>query len=348
MSSKSTILLAGFGLAVFIGFLVVSPFSNANSSLDVPPRAHLVLAGDRIVPSPTLSQDGRGQEGAITLEFVGDVMLARSVEQYITLYGTEYPFAKVGDLLSNNDLLIGNFEGTVREKENIEGTNVMNFDTTPGNVSMLAEQGFDLLSLSNNHADDYGRATTEFTRTTITNAGIAPFGDAWDGAKFVAHKTVNGITFAFIGYHAFNETTAGIVEAIKLEKSTGNFVIVMPHWGVEYQHNPSSSQILAAHQFIDAGADAIIGGHPHVIETVETYKNVPIVYSLGNFLFDQDFSEATKSAVAVRLTVEADKLTLKFEPLYLEKRQMMPANAEKAKQMLETLGVPTGILQISR
>ncbi|MFA5945857.1 MAG: CapA family protein [Patescibacteria group bacterium] len=355
MTPKLAILLTALGLTVLIGFLVVSPFSKANSSIEISRRAHLTMAGDRIVTAgsihgstPTADIVPSPNDSSTTLEFVGDIMLARNVEQYIKLYGTEYPFAKVGDLLSNSDLLIGNFEGTVREKENIEGTNVMNFDTTPGNVSMLATQGFDLLSLSNNHADDYGRATAELTRTTITNAGMTPFGDAWEGGKFVAHKTVNGITFAFIGYHAFNETTAGIVEAIKLEKSAGNFVIVMPHWGVEYQHNPSSSQIFAGHQFVDAGADAVIGGHPHVIETVETYKNVPIVYSLGNFLFDQDFSEATKSGLAVRLTVEADKLTLKFEPLYLQKRQMMPASEEKAKQMLETLGVPTGILEISR
>jgi poly-gamma-glutamate synthesis protein (capsule biosynthesis protein) len=279
---------------------------------------------------------------------VGDIMLARNVEQYIATYGQDYPFAKVGDLLSNNDLLIGNFEGTVRAKQNIEGTNVMYFDTTPDNVSMLAKQGFGLLSLSNNHADDFGRDTLVLTRQTILDAGITPFGDAWESEKFVAHKTINGMNFAFIGYHEFNEKTDGVIEAIKTEKAAGNFVIVMPHWGVEYKHDPSGSQVFAAHQFIDAGADAIIGAHPHIIETVETYKNVPIVYSLGNFLFDQDWSEDTKRGMAVRLTVENEKLTLKFEPLYLEKRQMTPATGTKKQEMLDALGVTTGVLELSR
>ncbi len=287
-------------------------------------------------------------DDSITLKFVGDIMLGRNVEQYIRTYGTAYPFAKAGNLLTDHDLLIGNFESTVREEENIEGTNVMSFDTTPVNVTMLAEQGFDLLSLSNNHADDFGKTVGQFTRDTITAAGITPFGDGWESEKFVAHKTVNGVPFAFIGYHTFNETTDGVVEAIKTEKAAGNFVVVMPHWGTEYVRDPSSSQVTAAHMFVDAGADVIIGAHPHVIQTTEIYKNVPIIYSLGNFLFDQDWSEATKRGMTVSLTITPDKLNLLFEPIYLEKRQMMPATEPKRQEMLETLGVPSGVIQITR
>jgi poly-gamma-glutamate capsule biosynthesis protein CapA/YwtB (metallophosphatase superfamily) len=336
MSPKASILLTVFGSTVLLGFLAVSPFSTMTYSAVNTTWQHLRLA------------ELRGEPATATIAFVGDIMLARSVEQYIVKYGQVYPFAHVGDLLSNNDLLVGNFEGTVREKRNIEGTNVMLFDTTPDNVSMLAKQGFDLLSLSNNHADDFGKSTLAFTRKTIEDAGMTPFGDAWESGTSVAHKTVDGIPFAFIGYHAFNEKTDGVIEAIKTEKAAGNFVIVMPHWGTEYKHDPSSSQVFAAHQFVDAGADAIIGAHPHVIQTVETYNGVPIVYSLGNFLFDQDWSEATKRGMAVRMTVESDKLTLKFQPLYLEKRQMRPAAEPKRQEMLDTLGVPTGILELQQ
>jgi poly-gamma-glutamate synthesis protein (capsule biosynthesis protein) len=337
MHTRFILLLSALGLTIFVAFLVVSPFPTVRLLVSFPTFKHLPVAADRVLPPPTA-----------TLEFVGDIMLARNVEQYIETYGQEYPFAKVGNLLSDNDLLIGNFEGTVREKQTIEQVGDMLFDTTPDNVPMLATQGFDLLSLSNNHADDFGNATLALTRQTIINAGITPFGDAFASEEHVTHETVNGIQFAFIGYHEFNEETTGILEAIKAEKAAGNFVIVFAHWGVEYMHDPSSSQVFAAHQFIDAGADTVIGAHPHVVETVEIYNGVPIVYSLGNFLFDQDWSEQTKRGMVVRLTVEADKLVLKFEPLYLEKRQMTPATGNKALEMLDDLGVPSGVLEVPR
>lgn len=353
MSPKYSILLSSLGSTILIGFLVISPFPTWKTT--TPPQQHyLVLAATRseaTIASPATASSNDEEilsPDSVTLEFVGDIMLARNVESYIKTYGQDYPFEKIGDLLASNDLLIGNFEGTVREKENIEVTNVMNFDTTPANVTMLANQGFDLLSLSNNHADDFGRTTLDLTRQTITDSGMTPFGDAWESSLYVAHKTVNGLPLAFVGYHAFNESTEGVMEAIKTEKAAGNFVIVMPHWGVEYVRDPSSSQVFAAHQFIDAGADAIIGAHPHVIETVEIYKNVPIIYSLGNFLFDQDWSEDTKRGMTVKLTIADDQLTLKFEPLYLEKRQMMPATEPKRQEMLETLGVPTGVIELVR
>lgn len=342
MSPKIYLFLLGLGLTVLVGFLVISPFPKVQVAIQHFQQKYLTRSGNRVIPLPEPAKK------MATIEFVGDIMLARSVEESLIRNGQEHSFALAGDLLMNNDLLIGNFEGTVREKQHIEKTNEMFFDTTPDNVPMLAEQGFDLLSLSNNHADDFGRATAELTRQTITAAGMTPFGDAWDSGSFVAHKTVNGIPFAFIGYHEFNEKTDGVVEAIKNEKAAGNFVIVFAHWGVEYEHEPSSSQVFAAHQFIDAGADTVIGAHPHVIETVETYKNVPIVYSLGNFLFDQDWSEETKRGMTVRLTVEEDKLSLSFQPLYLQKWQMQPATGTKKQEMLDALGVPTGALELTR
>jgi len=346
MNKNYSLLLTGLGSTILVGFLLVDPFTTIAKPIEHVQTHYLKVAAERTTDSPVAPslKEGEVQLTPVTLEFVGDIMMARNVEQYIKTYGQDYIFEKVGDLLSNNDLLIGNFESSVREKQNIEVTNVMLFDTTPDNVTMLANQGFDVLSLSNNHTDDFGSAVIDLTRQTIIDNGMTPFGDPWNSEDFVAHKTVNGINFAFIGFHAFNETTAGVLEAIKTEKAAGNFVIVMPHWGVEYEHDPSSSQIITAHAFVDAGADAVIGGHPHIVETFETYNGVPIVYSLGNFLFDQDWSEQTKRGMALRMTVEGDKLTLKFEPLYLEKRQMSPAVDPKKQEMLDMLGVPNGEL----
>lgn len=286
--------------------------------------------------------------GDATLVFTGDIMMARNVEAYIVANGREYPFAKVGSLLEGADLVIGNFEGTIREKQNIESTNVMSFDTTPENVDMLVAASFDLLSLSNNHADDFGAAVTDFTRETIAARGITPFGDAVDSGKYVARKTIGDTTFSFIGYHAFGETAASLIDTIQEEDALGNFVIMYPHWGPEYIVEPSSAQVSAAHTFVDAGADAVIGAHPHIIQTVEIYNGVPIIYSLGNFLFDQDWSEPTKTGLVAKMTVSDEEIRFDFTPIYLEKRQMSAASPEVTQKVLEDLGYPDGTLVIPR
>src|SRR5690606_14983682 len=102
------------------------------------------------------------------------------------------------------------------------------------------------------------------------------------------------LCIAFIGFNEFtsrNETA--VLNEIEAAKNISDYIIVMPHWGIEYEHVPRSSQIERAHSWIDNGADAVIGMHPHVIQSFEIYNNKPIFYSLGNFLFDQYFSYHT-------------------------------------------------------
>jgi poly-gamma-glutamate capsule biosynthesis protein CapA/YwtB (metallophosphatase superfamily) len=336
-------IIGALNAALLIGVIVFYPLE-----LRIPfIRSGFLSRSDASVPQtdkPVKEED----EPGVSLLFTGDIMMARNVEAYIAANGQDYPFKKIGDLLSGTDLLIGNFEGTVREKEHIEGTNEMSFDTTPKNLQILVDQGFDLLSLSNNHADDFGPDVTSLTRQFIEAYGISAFGDAVASGNFVSHKTVKNETFAFIGYHAFGETADSLTETIKKEKAAGNFVIMYPHWGNEYEVTPSPAQTEAARLFIDAGADAVIGSHPHVVQTVETYKGKPIIYSLGNFLFDQDWSEATKTGLVVKMTVTNNAIAFQFIPLSIQKRQMSAASEAVAKPILERLGFPSGTFLLSR
>lgn len=340
-------ILAFTGTSLLAGALLFYPLEI---NLPVFRTAFLPSTDDRVVIDSSPDVEVRRVQARLdsTLIFTGDIMMARNVEAYIATNGRDYPFAKVGGLLSGADLVIGNFEGTIRDKQNIEGTNVMNFDTTPDNVKMLVDAGFDLLSLSNNHADDFGSPITDYTRATIENYGITTFGNATASGNHVAHKTIGDTTFAFIGYHAFGETASSLLETIKTEDELGNFVIMYPHWGPEYQINPSPAQVEAAHLFIDAGADAVIGAHPHIIQTVEVYNGVPIIYSLGNFLFDQDWSEPTKTGLVTKMTVSDDEIRFDFTPIYIEKRQMTAASDPLTTQVLEKLGYPEGFLVIPR
>ncbi len=275
----------------------------------------------------------------VNLLFVGDIMLARGVEWRIGKEGIDYPLADVASLIAGADLAIGNFEGTIRNEPNQE-LDGFTFDTTPAIAQMVRNAGFDVLSLSNNHSDNYGSAVVQSTRETLAAQGFTVFGDPYESERFVAHAEHNGISFAFIGFHAFGEDPESILPIIASEAAAGNFVIVYPHWGNEYQFTPSAAQAEAAHQFVDAGADAIIGAHPHVIQTYENYRGVPIIYSLGNFLFDQDWSVPTQQGLALNFSVDETTITMTFIPISVIKSHVTLMNAEDASGILAEHGLP--------
>lgn len=321
-----------FGITVFFCMLALSP-----NTVFAPWEETARRAVSTDTPSTSLSDIGKPtslntnalvddiepiEPESSRILFVGDLMLARAVEWSMKEQGAEHPFA-LWDAVSftDADAVIANFEGTIRTTENLEQTNVMAFDTLPEYVDPLVGAGFTHLSLANNHADDFGQATTDFTRSTIADTGITPFGDPFASEDFVT-RIDGDIPVSLVGFHAFNEETAGIVEAIRSEDTAGNFVIVYPHWGVEYDHEPSISQTAAAQIWIDAGADLIIGAHPHVVQGTEIIDGVPVVYSLGNFLFDQDFSRATQIGAVADVMISSSKITITFSPVSILNRQM--------------------------
>ncbi len=280
------------------------------------------------------------------LLFIGDIMLARGVEWRIGKTNLEYPLSDIAEYLSAPDLTIGNFEGTIRNAPNQE-LDGFTFDTTPTIAKTVADAGVDFVSLSNNHSDNYGSAVVASTRSTIVDLGMTPFGDPYTSKDFIGHATINGISISFIGFHVFGEEPESIVDAIKAEKAAGNFVIVFPHWGNEYQDTPSSAQTDAAHLFIDSGADAIIGAHPHVIQTYENYKGVPIIYSLGNFLFDQDWSIPTQQGLTLGFDIDTNSITMTFVPVSDSKEHVTLMNADDAAKVLTAHDLPF-TLKISR
>lgn len=331
--------VAFFGIALFFGMLFLAPqtVSAPEGTFVVEQTADLSHFGKpaennlpETIPSniPETSAADDVSTPNTHIIFTGDIMLARAVEWAIKENGADYPFALWDrQNFSDADAVIGNFEGTLRADEHIEQTNVMAFDTLPDYTLPLTSAGFTHVSLANNHADDFGQTTTDFTRSTLTANGLAPFGDPFAGEDFVAH-IAGDIPVSLIGFHAFNEEAEGIVEAIRAEKASGNFVIIYPHWGTEYEHVPSSYQTTAADLWIAAGADLIIGSHPHVVQSVETRSDVPVVYSLGNFLFDQDFSLDTKIGAMVDVNITDHDITFAFSPVRITARQMFVSHAD--------------------
>jgi len=179
------------------------------------------------------------------------------------------------------------------------------FRANPSRVSILGEMGVDIVSLANNHALDYGQDALADTFDTLENAGIdyVGAGENLDRAKAPVYKTVGDKTIAFVAasrvvfamdWYA-TDTQPGMVgtydptiilESIKEAEANSDFVVVYVHWGVERNNYPEQFQRTLATQYIDAGADAVIGCHPHVMQGFEYYKGKPIAYSLGNYWFN--------------------------------------------------------------
>lgn len=255
-------------------------------------------------------------EPVMHLVAVGDLMLARALGYQIAQGNTAFPFQKVVEPLRAGDITVGNLESALGDR----GAPVVKsytFQAPPAAVDALAWAGFDVVSLANNHALDYGPTALLQALDLLQAQNIAVIGAGPDAttAHTAFYTTTHGLRLAFLGYvHVPVEsrgfvteswtataTTPGVawaypeVVAADVQAALPNVdhVIVVLHSGYEYQAAPSPPQIAAAHAAIDAGATMVIGHHAHILQGIEFYNGGVIVYGLGNFAFEIDGDPAT-------------------------------------------------------
>ena len=246
----------------------------------------------------------------ISLLFFGDIMLGRNVEGLTNKHGDDYPFAKITDLIQSVDLAFANLEGPIvhEHTQTPTGSFVFSFKETTGAV--LAAAGFDGVSLANNHTLNQGDDGFAETEVNLDAAGVLHVGHPIDMSQdYVVHTVVNGLPLTLVGFNmtfAYDDPDAAVATIAKLAGQSDEQIIVMMHWGDEYQPHSNAAQENLAHRLIDAGADLIIGAHPHVVQEVERYNDKLIFYSLGNFIFDQYFSVPTQQELAVGIEMTDD------------------------------------------
>ena len=261
-----------------------------------------------------------------TLAFVGDIMLDRGVKQSVVKNGTgdyNYAFADL-DKLKDADILIGNLEGPISDKGRDTGK-AYSFRFSPAVIPVLEKQGFDVLSIANNHAGDWGISAfadmlTEFKSSSIQLVGGGNSFVDTDQPKVVEK---NGVRFGFLsfsdvgpGWLKVGTTTAGISiannsrtpEIIRQAAAACDVLSVSFHFGNEYEKNPNWRQRQLAQMAIDNGAKIVVGTHPHVAQSVEEYKGGVIMFSLGNFIFDQNFSTSTMNGLAVKIHLSGKEI----------------------------------------
>lgn len=302
-------------------------------------------------------------QGVKTILLVGDIMLGRGVEDLIKQNSIYYPFQKISNFLRGIDIVFGNLEGPVVNNPPEFPDDSLKFAFNSDVMRAVSWCNFNLFSLANNHTLDMGKEGLEETKEWLKKYEINIIGDPLSGSSDNLNSAFfrDDITFlAFNQFFPFIVKEEEIIKTIKTVKSLNpdNFLIVSLHWGEEYKLINSPAQQKLAHQLIEAGADLIIGHHPHVVQNIEKYQGKLIFYSLGNFIFDQYFSPATQQGLAVGLEIYPDRLVCRPFPLQINFSQPVLMEQNKASEFLIQLAkrsddklvdeIKDGIIKIER
>lgn len=266
------------------------------------------------------------------LIFAGDVMFSRAVRrEIIASADPAMPFRKIAPLMAGSDITFVNLETPFSDRGPYYPGGLV-FHAAPEMIGGLLLAGVDVASTANNHARDCGAHGVAFTVRWLRANGINPVGSAETAA--IAHDGVvlerNGVRFGFIGY-TYDQSNGNwrdvddrvaVAEIATMQRDVrslrgrADVVIVSMHHGIEYNQKPSASQIEFAHAAIDAGATLVIGHHPHVVQPQQWYHGGFIVYSLGNFVFDQYQREQTQHGEIVQVSfLGRDILATHTEPV---------------------------------
>nr|WP_281366639.1 CapA family protein [Nocardioides thalensis] len=299
------------------------------------------------------------------MTIVGDLMLVRGVAD------GRRALAPMAGLLRSADLTVGNLEQTLStDGEPTQGGD--SFGGSPADLDLLRWAGFDAVSLANNHLGDYGERALLETVDLLSDGPVRAFG-AGRTARAAARPLLleaRGTTFAFLGFNAIGETpmatatTPGalsvrmpprtgplqqadldrVTAAVRRADRVADAVVVLPHWGTQYTHVPEPVQHRVARALVAAGADLVVGGHPHWVQGVEQISGVPVLHSLGNFVFDMDWEPQVMQGVMLETTWRGPELiSLRLVPYAMDPATFAPrvVDGEVAADILRDVASTT-------
>lgn len=264
-------------------------------------------------------------EQTITLAFVGDIMLSRAVGDKMTeKEDWKWPFLEIAEKLKNVDVTFGNLEGSISDKGMNVGS-IYSFRADPRAIQGLEYAGFDILSVANNHMGDWASPAFEDTLNRLTSKGIDYVGGGFNQQEAYSPfiKELKDTSLCFFAYtdlgpRSFeaNNGNSGMAfldietaaQDIESYENKCDLTIVSVHFGEEYEATPTTRQQTTAQTFTKAGADLIIGHHSHVIGNMEEIDGTSVFYSLGNFVFDQMFSQKTRKGMFLIAEVRNKRL----------------------------------------
>ena len=259
--------------------------------------------------------------GAVVL-FGGDAFFDRTIRATMEEKGGAFVFSCINDLFSAPDLVVLNLEGPITNNASVSlgsapGT-PENFRFTFASevAALLRDVNVRLVNLGNNHILNFGYDGVAQTLTYLEQAGVEYFGEP--DTYSVSYQSINDVHLAFVSYNEFGGSAEKTKEQVALARGQDYMPVVYTHWGPEYLPvSPLYLQELAR-EFVDAGAELVIGSHPHVVQQSELYEGKYIYYSLGNFIFDQYFNEEVRNGLMVEVMFSKEGVAdIKEIPIYL-------------------------------
>lgn len=261
----------------------------------------------------------------LKLMAVGDIMLGRSVNTKIqSTQNFNFPFEQIAKYFNDQDIVIANLESPFQEICPQTNTGMV-FCADSRSLSGLISLGVTHANLANNHINNQGKKGIELTSKLLNQNQITPVGLS-TGSGLIVNQ-IKDTRVAFLGFNDVppypkeinNLSKEKLLDQIQTATKSADIIIVSFHWGNEYQPRSKRQQEFA-HLAIDNGANLVIGHHPHWVQEVEVYKGVPIFYSLGNFVFDQMWSQKTREGLIAKVTFENNKVsTYSAIPIFINK-----------------------------
>lgn len=356
------------GIAIIVGFVLVVVAVIRFVHIGHEPVKTIV---DVRQPSPVVkpSPTSKPSNKTVTLSFVGDVIFAGHVQERLEQQGYYYPYKPVQAYL-DADIQVANMETPVTTIGNQQWKEYT-YQSTPKALPAFRKAGFDVVTLANNHSMDYGVTGLLDTMKNLKANHIQYTGAGKTADEAYAPVIVErkGVKIAFVGlshvipnasWKAQNKSSMnpnGVVglahlydmpaalNAVKKANQMADLVVVLPHWGVERVMAPNDSQTMMAHALVDAGADLIVGSHPHVAQAVEQYKGKWIAYSLGNFLFTTSSHASTwKSVILDAKCTVSTGCSIGLKPIDNDMQQPRPmAAADEAEYLNELEAISHGV-----
>lgn len=318
-----------------------TPFASLSPS---PPPLIPPLTLEGVFSPPDLSALGLDASRIRTVIATGDVIPARFVDVRIRERGDDFLFTvdATKHITAEGDITVINLEAPLIKACPYHDAGFV-FCGRPGFTAALQAAGVDVATLENNHIGNYGRPGVEETVAHLESAGIL-----WVDRNNSAVVEVRGLKFGFLAFNAVGEVVdrPAMVERIAALRPMVDVLAVSYHWGAEYVSLPAVAPGIAdddpveiAHLAVDAGADLVIGNHPHWVQAVEIYNGGFITYAHGNFIFDQMWSYETRVGVIGRYTFYDDKLVgVEFVPVLIhEHAQPVPMEGAERQAVLDAM-----------
>jgi poly-gamma-glutamate synthesis protein (capsule biosynthesis protein) len=256
-----------------------------------------------------------------SLIFGGDMQFDRYIRTVMENKGEEFVLTPLSDTLHSADAVVANLEGPITESASVSEISTIGeaknyvFTFPVETARFLKQENVSIVNIGNNHILNFKEDGVEQTKKYLTDASVGYFGSPLANDTRTHIRDFNGTMIAFVNYNQFVwHGKEKAMSDLLIVQGKADFIVLYTHWGKEYVGALDSVKTLA-HEFIDAGADIIIGSHPHIVQEKEVYNGKMIYYSLGNFIFDQYFRPETQRGLLVRATFDPDARTIVAEDI---------------------------------